>query len=288
MAEASQRLFLLDGMALVYRAHFALIRSPIYTTARFNTSALYGFTTTLLDLLEKQNPTHLAVVFDTPEPTPRHLLYPAYKGTRDEMPEDLSLQLPHVKRLIEAFDIPVIECPGWEADDVIGTLAKRAEAAGDFVTYMVTPDKDFAQLVTDSTLIYKPGRQGNAAEILDKAKICELWEVKDPLQTIDVLGLWGDASDNIPGVPGIGEKTAKKLIAEFGSLEEILAQTDRLKGKQKDAFETNREQALLSKQLVTILTDAPVTTTFDQIRISPRHDEALRSLFVEFEFNSLG
>jgi DNA polymerase-1 len=154
-------------MALVYRAHFALIRSPIYTSKRFNTSALFGFTSTLLDLLEKQSPTHLAVVFDTPEPTQRHLDYPAYKGTREEMPEDLSLQLPHVKRIIEAFDIPVIECPGWEADDVIGTLAKKAEAMGDFVTYMVTPDKDFAQLVTDKTLIYKPGRQGNTAEILD-------------------------------------------------------------------------------------------------------------------------
>jgi DNA polymerase-1 len=288
MADAPKRLFLLDGMALVYRAHFALIRSPIYTSKRFNTSALFGFTSTLLDLLEKQNPTHLAVVFDTPEPTQRHLDYPAYKGTREEMPEDLALQLPHVKRIIEAFDIPVIECPGWEADDVIGTLAKKAEAAGDFVTYMVTPDKDFAQLVTDKTFIYKPGRQGNTAEILDPAKIRELWEVQDPLQTIDVLGLWGDASDNIPGVPGIGEKTAKKLIAEFGSLEEILAHTDRLKGKQKEAFETHRDQALLSKKLVTILTDAPVTTTFDQIRISPRHDEALKSLFVEFEFNALG
>ncbi|MBP6785127.1 MAG: DNA polymerase I, partial [Verrucomicrobiales bacterium] len=180
MPTAPNRLFLLDGMALIYRAHFALIRSPIYTSARVNTSALFGFTNTLLDLLEKQRPTHLAVVFDTSHPTPRHTLYPAYKGNREEMPEDLSLQLPHVKRLVQAFNIPVIECPGWEADDVIGTLAKRAEALGDYETYMVTPDKDFAQLVTDSTLIYKPGRQGNAVEILDKAKICENWEVSDP------------------------------------------------------------------------------------------------------------
>lgn len=288
MAEARNRLFLLDGMALIYRAHFALIRSPIYTSGRVNTSALFGFTNTLLDLLEKQNPTHLAVVFDTPEPTERHLLYPAYKGTREEMPEDLALQLPHVKRLVEAFNIPVIECPGWEADDVIGTLAKRAEALGGYETYMVTPDKDFAQLVNDTTLIYKPGRQGSGAEILDRAKICEAWEVTDPLQTIDVLGLWGDASDNIPGVPGIGEKTAKKLISEFGSIEELLAHTDRLKGKQKDNVEANREQALLSKKLVTILTDAPVTTTFEEIKISERNDEALKSLFVEFEFSSLG
>jgi len=288
MADAPNRLFLLDGMALIYRAHFALIRSPIYTSARVNTSALFGFTNTLLDLLEKQAPTHLAVVFDTSHPTPRHELYPAYKGNREEMPEDLSLQLPHVKRLVRAFNIPVIECPGWEADDVIGTLAKRAEAIGNFETYMVTPDKDFAQLVTDTTLIYKPGRQGSGAEILDKAKICENWEVTDPIQTIDVLGLWGDASDNIPGVPGIGEKTAKKLISDFGSIEGLLAHTDQLKGKQKDNVEANREQALLSKKLVTIMTDAPVEVGFDEIAMSPRNDEALKSLFVEFEFSSLG
>ncbi len=288
MADAPKRLFLLDGMALVYRAHFALIRSPIYTSGRFNTSALFGFATTLLDLLEKQSPTHLAVVFDTSVPTSRHALYPPYKGNRDEMPEDLALQLPHVKRLVAAFRIPVIECDGWEADDVIGTLAKRAEALGGFETYMVTPDKDFAQLVTDSTFIYKPGRQGSSAEILDPAKIREVWEVGDPLQTIDVLGLWGDVSDNVPGVPGIGEKTAKKLISEFGSLEELLAHSDRLKGKQRENIEANREQALLSKQLVTILTDAPVEARFEEIEIRPRDDEALKSLFVEFEFNALG
>ncbi len=288
MADASKRLFLLDGMALVYRAHFALIRSPIYTSGRVNTSALFGFATTLLDLLEKQSPTHLAVVFDTSAPTPRHELYPDYKGHRDEMPEDLALQIPHVKRLVEAFRIPVIECDGWEADDVIGTLAKRAEALGGFETYMVTPDKDFAQLVTDSTYIYKPGRQGAAAEILDPAAIRELWGVDDPLQTIDVLGLWGDASDNIPGVPGIGEKTAKKLIAEFGSVEELLARSDQLKGKQRENIEANRGQALLSKQLATILTDAPVDLGFEDIELGPRDDEALKSLFVEFEFNALG
>ena len=288
MAEAPNRLFLLDGMALVYRAHFALIRSPIFTSARVNTSALFGFTNTLLDLLEKQSPTHLAVVFDTDDPTPRHEIYPEYKANRDAMPEDLSKQIPHVKRLIQGFHIPVIECPGWEADDVIGTLAKRAEEMGGYETYMVTPDKDFAQLVTDTTRIYKPGRQGSAAEILDRAAICENWQVDDPLQTIDILGLWGDASDNIPGVPGVGEKTAKKLIAEYGSIENLLENTDKLKGKQKENVENNREQALLSKKLVTILTDAPVDVGFDEIKISERDDEAIQSLFVEFEFNSLG
>jgi DNA polymerase I len=288
MAAPSHRLFLLDGMALVYRAHFALVSSPIYTSKRFNTSALFGFTNTLLDLIQTQNPTHLAVAFDTSEPTSRHLLYPDYKGTREEMPEDLALQLPHIKRLIQAFAIPVIECPGWEADDIIGTLAKRAEKLGDFETYMVTPDKDFAQLVTEHTLIYKPGRQGSGAEILDRAAICAQWQVSDPLQTIDVLGLWGDASDNIPGVPGIGEKTAKKLIADFGSTEKLLASTDQLKGKLRENLEKYREQALLSQKLVTILTDAPVTVGFDDIRLSERDEAALRSLFVEFEFASLG
>jgi len=288
MADAPNRLFLLDGMALVYRAHFALIRSPIYTSKRVNTSALYGFTVNLLDLLENQFPTHLAVAFDTSDPTPRHEIYPEYKANRDAMPEDLAAQLPHVKRLIEAFNIPVIKCPGWEADDVIGTLARKADAEGEYETFMVTPDKDFAQLVTDTIRIYKPGRQGSAPEILDRAAICENWQVDDPLQTIDILGLWGDASDNIPGVPGVGEKTAKKLVAQFGSMEALLESTNQLKGKQKENIENNKEQALLSKKLVTIMTDAPVKVGFDEIKISERDDEALKSLFVEFEFNSIG
>lgn len=288
MADTPNRLFLLDGMALVYRAHFALIRSPIYTSNRVNTSALFGFTNTLLDLIQNRKPTHLAVAFDTSDPTPRHTIYPEYKANRDAMPEDLALQLPHVKRMVQAFNIPVIECPGWEADDIIGTLAARADEDGSYETFMVTPDKDFAQLVTDTSKIYKPGRQGSEVEILDRAAICANWEVNDPLQTIDILGLWGDASDNIPGVPGIGEKTAKKLIAEYGSIESLLENTDKLKGKQKENVENNREQALLSKQLVTIIKDAPIDVGFDEIKISERDDEAIQSLLVEFEFNGLG
>ncbi|MEM9015416.1 MAG: DNA polymerase I [Verrucomicrobiota bacterium] len=288
MAAPANRLFLLDGMALVYRAHFALIRSPIYTSKKVNTSAIFGFTNVLLDLLEKQSPTHLAVAFDTSDPTPRHEIYPEYKANRDEMPEDLALQIPAVKRLLTAFDIPVLEYPGWEADDVIGTLSRKADAIGDYETYMVTPDKDFAQLVTETTRIYKPGRQGSAHEILDVAAICENWEVENPLQTIDILGLWGDASDNIPGVPGIGEKTAKKLIGQYGSIENLLDHTGELKGKQKENVENNRDQALLSKKLVTILTDAPIDVPFDKIEISKWDDEALKSFFVEFEFNAIG
>jgi len=283
-----KRLFLLDGMALVYRAHFALIRSPIFTSGRMNTSALFGFANTLMELIQNQNPTHIAVAFDTSDPTFRHEVYPEYKAGRDAMPEDLSLQIPAVKRLVEAFHIPVIECPGWEADDVIGTLARKADEQGDFETFMVTPDKDFAQLVTEHSKIYKPGRQGNAFEILDRPTILQNWQVKDPLQTIDVLGLWGDASDNIPGVPGIGEKTAKKLINEFGSVEKLLENTDQLKGKQRENVENNREQALLSKQLVTIIKEAPIEVSFDELKISERDDRALQAILSEFELNSIG
>ena len=288
MPDTPKRLFLLDGMALVYRAHFALIRSPIYTSNRVNTSALFGFTNTLLELIENRRPTHLAVAFDTEDPTPRHKIYPEYKANRDEMPEDLALQIPHVKRMIEAFRIPVIECPGYEADDIIGTLARRAEEEGDYEIFMVTPDKDFSQLVTDRACVYKPGRQGSEVEILDRATICDQWQVEDPKQVIDVLGLWGDSSDNIPGVPGIGEKTAKKLIARFGSVESLLEQSGELKGKQKENVENHREQALLSKELATILTDVPVDVDFATLEIEERDDDSLRSLLVEFEFNAIG
>jgi DNA polymerase-1 len=286
--DTDHRLFLLDGMALIYRAHFALIRAPIFTSKRVNTSAIYGFTTTLLDLLENQKPTHIAVAFDTPEPTPRHELYPEYKAQREAMPEDIGFAIPAVKRLIRALDIPVLECPGYEADDIIGTLAKRAEAEGGYTVYMVTPDKDFAQLVSPTTLIYKPGRQGSAPEILDVAAIREQWMVERPEQVVDVLGLWGDASDNIPGVPGVGEKTAKKLVSEWGSVENLIAHADELKGKLKDSVIAHTEQARLSRKLAEIIIDAPVPVDFHALKLGPRDDEALRSLFVEFEFNSIG
>ena len=275
-------------MALVYRAHFALIRSPIFTSSGMNTSALYGFINTLLDLVKKQKPTHIAVAFDTSEPTMRHEIFPEYKANRDAMPEDLSIQIPHLKRIVEAFNMPVLECPGWEADDVIGTIAKIADEEGSFETFMVTPDKDFAQLVSETSSIYKPGRQGNAPEILDRAAICENWEINDPSQVIDILGLWGDSSDNIPGVPGIGEKTAKKLVAAYGSVEGLLENTDQLKGKQKENVENNREQALLSKKLVTILLDAPVEVNFEELKLNEYDREKLEAICVEFEFNAIG
>ncbi len=280
------RLFLLDGMALVYRAHFAFIQNPIRNSKGINTSALYGFTNTLLTILEKERPTHLGVAFDTSAPTPRHVKFPAYKAQRDEMPEELAAAIPNVKRLCQAFHIPLLEIDGYEADDLIGTLAKRAEKEG-FETYMVTPDKDFAQLLGPSTFMWKPGKKGSEHEIIGLPQLPEIWGVKDPHQIIDLLGLMGDSVDNIPGIPGIGPKTAQKLIADFGSMEELLANTAKLKGKQKENIETHADTALLSKDLATILIDAPLETTWDELLLSQRDDEAVKALFTEFEFRSL-
>ncbi len=280
------RLFLLDGMALIYRAHFALIQAPIRNSKGVNTSALYGFINTLLFILEKENPSHIGVAFDTSAPTPRHLLFPAYKAQRDEMPEELAASIPHVKALCRAFHIPVLELDGFEADDIIGTLVKRAEPAG-FESFMVTPDKDFAQLISETTSMWKPGRKGSDHDIIDLPTMLKNWEIERPEQVIDILGLWGDASDNIPGIPGIGEKTAKKLIAEFGSIEGIIANSAKLKGKLKENVETHAAQARLSKQLATIVLDVPIEVTWDDLVLSPRDEEALKTLFNEFEFRTL-
>jgi DNA polymerase I len=282
-----KRLFLLDGMALVYRAHFALIARPILTSNGVNTSALYGFTQTLLDILKKHQPTHIAVAFDTEAPTARHKAYPDYKATRQAMPEDLSAALPHVRRMIEAFRIPVLLCDGYEADDIIGTLVRRAEKQG-FQSYMVTPDKDFGQLVDENTFLYKPSRMGEGVEVLGVPEIRQRWGIQRPEQVVDVLALMGDASDNVPGVPGIGEKTAIKLIGEFGTVENLIARTAELKGRLKESLEANRELALLSKRLVTILCDAPCPVDLESLKVRPSDDAQLQALFVEFEFNSIG
>ncbi len=281
-----KRLFLLDGMALIYRAHFALIQTPIRNSKGVNTSALYGFINTLLAILEKENPTHIGVAFDTSAPTPRHLLFPAYKAQRDAMPEELATAIPHVKALCRAFHIPVLELDGFEADDIIGTLVKRADL-DNFESFMVTPDKDFAQLISETTCMWKPGRKGSDHEIIDLPTMLKNWEITRPEQVIDILGLWGDASDNIPGIPGIGEKTAKKLIADFDSIEGLIANAAKLKGKQKENVETHAAQALLSKKLATIILDVPIEVTWDDLILSPRDEEALKSLFNEFEFRSL-
>jgi DNA polymerase-1 len=283
----AKRLFLLDGMALVYRAHFALIARPIFTSKGVNSSALYGFTQTLLEILSKQQPTHLAVAFDTDAPTPRHTVFPDYKATRQAMPEDLSAALPHVRRMLEAFRIPLLECDGYEADDIIGTLARRAEKEG-FQTYMVTPDKDFGQLVDENTFLYRPSRQGDGVEIMGIPEIQKRWGIQRTEQVIDILALMGDSVDNVPGVPGIGEKTATKLIAEFGSVEKLLAGTEKLKGKLKENLETHRETALLSKKLVTLLCDAPCDYNLDSMKLRPPDEEKVKEMLIEWEFNSIG
>src|SRR5437016_581374 len=282
-----KKLFLLDGMALVYRAHFALISRPIMTSKGANTSALYGFTQTLLDILKNQQPTHIAVAFDTDAPTPRHAEFAEYKATRQVMPEDIRSALPHVVRMIEAFKIPVLTCDGYEADDIIGTLVRRAEKEG-FRCYMVTPDKDFGQLITENTFLYKPSRMGDGVEIMGLPEIQKRWGVQRPEQVVDVLALMGDSSDNVPGVPGVGEKTAMKLIGEFDTVENLLSHTADLKGRVKESLEKNRDLALLSKKLVTILCDAPCEFELESLKLRPPDEPKVKELLIEFEFNSIG
>jgi len=282
-----KKLFLLDGMALIYRAHFALSKTPRFTSTGVNTSAVMGFTNTLLEVLKKENPTHMAVVFDTSAPTERHTDYAEYKAHRESMPEDLSAALPYIFKLIMGFNIPVITSDGYEADDIIGTLAKKAEKKG-YQVYCMTPDKDFAQLVSDNIRIYKPARMGNEMEIMGVKEVLEKWEIERVEQVIDILGLWGDAVDNIPGIPGIGEKTAKSLIKQYGSMEEIIAHSHELKGKQRENVEQFAEQGLLSKKLATILLNVPVELDEDALEICAPSRDLLEPLFAELEFRTLG
>ncbi|MGN0003410.1 MAG: DNA polymerase I [Sphingobacterium composti] len=282
-----KKLFLLDGMALIYRAYFALSKAPRLTSYGLNTGAILGFTNTLLDVLKNQKPTHLAVVFDTAAPTNRHIEFEAYKAHRQEMPEDLAKSIPYVFKLIEGFNIPLITKDGYEADDIIGTLAKKAEKEG-FTVYCMTPDKDFGQLVSDNIFIYKPARMGNGAEVLGVPEILEKWEITEVSQVIDILGLWGDAVDNIPGIPGIGEKTAKKLVQEFGSVEGLIANADKLKGKQQENVIKFAEQGIISKKLATILLDVPVELEEEKLIVEDPNKEILEPLFAELEFRTLG
>ncbi len=286
-ASDAKRLFLLDGMALVYRAHFALIRSPRFTSRGVCTSAVFGIANTLLDLQKSWQPTHLALAWDTDQPTERHLTYPEYKAQRDAMPEDIDSQLPLVQRLLEAFRVPTLEIAGFEADDIIGTLACRAADQG-FQVWMVTPDKDYDQLVRENVFVLKPGRQGSQFEVLDVPAVLAKWQIERVDQVIDILGLMGDASDNVPGIPGIGEKTAQKLIAQYGCIESMLESADKLKGAQRTKVEENRELALLSKRLVTIHTDVPLEVSLEALRAQPCDEAQVRELFMELEFQTLG
>ncbi|HAN18951.1 MAG: DNA polymerase I [Bacteroidetes bacterium GWC2_33_15] len=282
----SKKLYLLDAYALIYRSYYAFIKNPRFTSKGLNTSAIYGFTNTLIDLIAKENPTHIAVVFDPPYPTFRHEMYKEYKANREATPEDIKKSIPIIKEIIEGFKIPVIQVDRYEADDVIGTLAKQAEKEG-FTTYMMTPDKDYGQLVSDHILMLKPGRGGNEMELVDKQKICEKYSIKDPVQVIDILGLMGDSSDNIPGAPGIGEKTAMKLIKDFESIENIYKRIDEIPGKQKEKLVENKELVFLSKELATIKLDVPITIDPEQLILENPDEEKLTRLFNELEFRTV-
>ena len=282
-----KKLFLLDAYALIYRAYYALMRSPRFTTGGLNTSAIFGFCNTLDEVLRKENPGYIAVCFDPRGGhTFRHEVYPEYKAQRDKQPEDITLAIPYIKRILEAYRIPVIEVEGYEADDVIGTLARRAEA-GDFTTYMMTPDKDYGQLVSDRTLQYRPSLRGQGFEIRGPKEVCERYGISRPGQVIDLLALEGDASDNVPGCPGVGEKTASKLIAEWGSVENLLAHSSELKGALKAKVEANAEQIRFSKFLVTIKTDVPVDVSPDDLARHEPDVKALQAIFDELEFKTL-
>ncbi len=283
---SEKKLFLLDGMALIYRAFFAFSQNPRITSYGLNTSAMFGFVNTLLDVIRNQKPTHIACVFDTAAPTERHVVYEQYKAHREEMPEDLSKSIPYIFKIIEAFNIPVITFDGYEADDIIGTIALR-DGAPDCKVYMMTPDKDFGQLVNEHVFIFKPARLGNDYEIMGVPEVLKKWEIDDIRQVIDILAIWGDAVDNIPGIPGMGEKTAKKLIKEYGSLENILANTDKFKGKQQENLINFREQAILSKQLATINVNVPIEHKLDDYIYTDVNKDAVRELFAELEFRQL-
>lgn len=284
---ADKRLFLLDAYALIFRAYYALIRSPRVTSTGKNTNAQFGFTSALTDLIKKENPSHLAVVFDTAAPTERHTEFEAYKANRQETPEDLKAAIPDIKRIIQGFSIPVMECDGYEADDVIGALAYQAADKG-YEVFMVTPDKDYGQLVRDNIFMYKPGYQGGDVEILGVKEVCEKWDVARVDQVIDMLGLMGDAVDNIPGIAGVGQKTAAKLLKEYDTLENILENAANIKGKLGEKVAAGKEDAIISKKLATIITDVPVEFHEEDFSLSEWNREELETVFGELEFKTLG
>ena len=282
-----KKLFLLDAYALIYRAHFAFINNPRINSKGLNTSAIFGFCNSLLEVINNHEPTHLGVIFDPPGGSNREEIFTEYKANRQEMPEDIRKAIPYILEILKAMNIQVEMISGFEADDLIGTLSKQAEKKG-FKVFMMTPDKDFGQLVSENIFIYKPGRSGNPSEILGPEEVCERFEVERPEQVIDILGLWGDAVDNIPGIPGIGEKTAKKLIKTYGSIENLLANTEDLKGKQKENVENFADQGLISKKLATIILDCPVEFNESIYKRKKIDEKPLIDILKELEFNQLG
>ena len=281
-----KKLYLLDAFALIFRAHYAFISRPLLNSKGQNVSAITGFMNSLWEILQKDDSSHIGVCFDLPGGTFRNEMYTAYKANRDETPEGIIFATPWIKQIVEAMNLPILSAAGFEADDVAGTIARLAEAEG-FEVYLVTPDKDYGQLVTEKVKMYKPARSGNDVEILGVTEICESWGVKRTAQVIDMLGLQGDAVDNIPGVPGIGPKTAQKLIEEFDSVENLLENLDKVKGKNKDALEKFAAQAILSKQLATIDVNVPVEFVADDCEIGDFDYDALDALFKELEFRTL-
>ena len=282
-----KKLFLLDAMALIYRAYYAMVRSPRITSKGLNTSAIFGFTNTLYELIKTEKPTHLAVSFDTGAPTLRHADFEAYKAHRESTPDDIITAIPYIKEILNAFRIPVILKDGYEADDIIGTLAKKAEIEG-FQVYMMTSDKDYGQLVSENIFMYKPGKFGQKAEVVGVKEICEKYGIAEPEELIDILGLWGDASDNIPGVPNIGEVKAKKLIAQFHSIENLYRNIDQVDNqKLKETLIENQDKAMMSKSLATIMLDVPVEYDFEQMKLEQPDVEKLKILFNELEFRSI-
>ncbi|MDP4685179.1 MAG: DNA polymerase I [Crocinitomicaceae bacterium] len=282
-----KKLFLLDAYALIYRAYFAFAKNPRVNSKGQNTSAAFGFTNVLIDVIKNEKPTHLAVVFDPPGGSTHRIAdFEAYKAHREEMPEDIRSMIQPIKQIIEAFNVPILELNGYEADDVIGTLAKIAERKG-YTTYMMTPDKDYGQLVSENIFMFKPGRGGNPPEIMGVNEVCEKFEVTDPMQVIDILGLWGDAADNIPGIPGIGEKTAKTLIQKYGSMEAIFENVEDLKGKQKENVINFQAQGLISKKLATIIVDLDVEFNEEHLIMCDVDTEKVKDIFTELEFRNL-
>lgn len=282
-----KKLFLLDAFALVFRAYYALIRSPRITSKGKNVNAQFGFTNTLLELINNQKPTHMAVCFDTQAPTERHTDFADYKANRQEAPEDILLAIPDIKELLRGFNIPIIEADGYEADDVIGTLSKMAAQKG-FEVYMVTPDKDYGQLVEEKIKIYKPGYQGGKAEIYGPTDICEKWNIENVDQVVDILGLMGDAVDNIPGIAGVGEKTAAKLLKEWGSLEAVVENADKIKGALGEKVRNGKENAILSKKLARIITNVPVEFDEQDLLLKEWNKTKLIDIFTQLEFKTLG
>lgn len=282
-----KKLFLLDAMALVFRAYYALIRSPRITSKGKNVNAQFGFTNTLLELINNQKPSHMAVCFDTQAPTERHTDFADYKANRQDAPEDLIIAIPDIKELLKGFNIPIIEADGYEADDIIGTLSKQAALQG-YDVYMVTPDKDYGQLVEENIKIYKPGYQGGKAEILGPVDICEKWNIEHVDQVVDILGLMGDAVDNIPGIAGVGEKTAAKLLKEWGSLENILENADKIKGALGEKIRNGKEDAIISKKLARIITNVPVVFHEEDFLLKEWNRPALKEIFTLLEFKTLG